>query len=60
MGKNENDIRAVTIKGNLYWMPKTEAEELIKEFVKDLRSVISDNSYDNTHNKIEKWEAMIK
>ena len=40
MIESDLGIKAITIKGNLYWMPKGEANDLISEFVKKLGDII--------------------
>jgi hypothetical protein len=61
MGLSEEDIRAITIEGNLYWMPKATAEALISEFVKKLQKLYDDNTF-ITHDLIflSELEELIK
>jgi len=64
----EEDIRAITIQGNLYWMPKVEANKLIEGFLKGLKGLIilSDMEYFPKFQKskydqlIKEYEGMLK
>lgn len=62
---SELDIRPITIKGDMYWMPKAEANQLIEEFLEDMQAV-QDNLFDEytdglTLGKVmEKWQGRVK
>lgn len=50
----EEDIRAIIIRGNLYWMPKGEANKLIEEFQEFEQSLINKLNKDKMSSIITK------
>ena len=62
-----DDIRSIEIQGNLYWMPKAEANQLIAEFIQylyDQQSRIKKRNDgkkdDKLEEEIKKWELRSK
>jgi len=56
----EHDIRSVYYKGNLYWMPKGEVNELISKFVEKLEHCYKHFTKLTLSNLIEEYEEKLK
>ena len=61
----DDDVRSVEYKGNLYWMQKLEANELISEILEDLKSECLGGKYSgcfytmDSYKLHKKWEKRL-